>query len=353
MRTIKNQIRQKKVDALREVLGESRKVAVFLHDNPDPDAIASGLALQHLLWKLRGARSVMVAAGTLRRPENREMIEVMKVRIIPPEQIDLRKYKALACIDTQPGAGNNSLPEKVTPRIVIDHHPLRRRSLSAPFQDIRPGLGATSTILTEYIIDSKVEFPRHLATALFYGVKSDTMNLGRMCTKKDIEAYLWIFPRISQRRLMRIENPRLDSEHYVAIVRSILKARLYGEFVFANLGRRPHVDEIAQGADLLIRTKGVNTALVMGEHDDTLYISVRVLGGRIDSARLIKRIVGNLGSAGGHGHFAGGRINFAGKSPEEKEALRQQVRSRIFATFRKKPEEFEPLIPQSESSYTL
>ena len=146
------QKRKEKIEALLAVVGGARRAALFLHDNPDPDAIASGFALRYILWRLARVRSELVAFGTLRRPENGEMIRELRIKIRSPEEIDFRRFKLIACLDTQPQAGNNSLPRKVTPEIIIDHHPARHASEASPFTDLRVGLGATSTILSSAIL---------------------------------------------------------------------------------------------------------------------------------------------------------------------------------------------------------
>jgi nanoRNase/pAp phosphatase (c-di-AMP/oligoRNAs hydrolase) len=77
---------------------------------------------------------------------------------------------------------------------------------------VRPELGANSTILTEYLNAADIDLPIPLATALFYGIKTDTMGLGRSGTKADIEAYAFLVPRIDSRALFEIERAQVLEE---------------------------------------------------------------------------------------------------------------------------------------------
>ena len=70
----------------------------------------------------------------------------------------------------------------------------------------RPGLGSTSTILTQYLQAANVEPPLPLATALFYGIKTITMGLSRDTSSADAAAYSYLQPRIDVAALAKIEQ---------------------------------------------------------------------------------------------------------------------------------------------------
>jgi nanoRNase/pAp phosphatase (c-di-AMP/oligoRNAs hydrolase) len=78
-------------------------------------------------------------------------------------------------------------------------------------------------------------------------------------------------------------------------------------------------------ADLLLRLKGTRWVICIGTHKDNLILAVRTRK-QHGAGQLVRDIVGNQGSAGGHTNMAGGYIPLAGQDPEEMVLhLRQQV----------------------------
>jgi len=340
-----------KVKELFESIAGVKNLLVFLHDNPDPDAIASGYALQKLVAKKVDVHPLLCAALHTGRPENMAMVKEFNIKVVRPSDVNFRIFKSLAAVDTQPGTGNNSIPKNILPRIIIDHHPLRRSSIKAPFTDIRTDIGATSTILTEYYAACGIKPTKSVATALLYGVKTDTLNLSRSTTDADIRAHTFLLPFIHQRKLARIEVPNLDAAHYSALIRGIVNARVYGNLIFADLGTINSVDEVAQAADLLIRNLGSSCSVVMGDIEENIYLSMRLANGRKNSSALIRKIIGRYGNAGGHGRAAAGRISMKGLSEEQRKSLKNTLYKKIFAIFSKKEDEYSFLVPPSTQDY--
>ncbi len=163
---------------LQSVEGTS-KILILPHNDPDPDAIASAVALRHLLAEQAGVDSRIAYKGIIGRAENRALVRYLDYPLQRLTGADLRQAWPIALVDTQPGAGNNALPAHVAPAIVFDHHPYREATAGAAFADVRPGLGSTSTLLVEYLQAAGIEPSPPLATALFYGIKTDTLGLGR------------------------------------------------------------------------------------------------------------------------------------------------------------------------------
>src|SRR5205085_8522937 len=67
------------------------------------------------------------------------------IPLVPMERLDPQNFDLVALIDTQPAAGNNSLPPGLHVDILIDHHPPRGDlPHDIPWVDVRPTLGARS-----------------------------------------------------------------------------------------------------------------------------------------------------------------------------------------------------------------
>ena len=201
---------QRKLDALTDVVRDEDRVLILMHDNPDPDAIASALGLQYLLEHLANKPSLIGYAGIVGRAENRAMLKYLGIKLCSMARITLQDFPCIALVDTQPATGNNSLPPSIVPRIVFDHHPFRPTSRKVSYRAIKPKYNVTASIITEYLIASQLELVPTLATALFYAIKSETEGLGREVGKIEARLRHYLYPKVDQRLLANIENARVS-----------------------------------------------------------------------------------------------------------------------------------------------
>jgi len=217
--------------ALLQAIARPGPIVIIPHDNPDPDALASAATLTHLFREL-GKRDASIAlGGIVGRAENRAMLTYLNINLIPVSSIDLTSEAVVALVDTQPGRSNNSLPEGVTPTVVIDHHPAYSDYGSVPFLDLRTDYGATSTILAEYLRESRLPIDAKIATALFYGIAAETQDLGREATAADVAASMFLYPYTNKRRLAKIENARVPKEYFKGFRDAIEEAKVYDKII--------------------------------------------------------------------------------------------------------------------------
>src|SRR5262249_9147119 len=155
--------------------------------NPDPDAVASACGLAHLIHECAGVRADAAYGGIIGRAENKAMLKVLRLPIQPIARLESVKYDLVCLVDTQPEVGNYARTGRSLPRLVIDHHPARPSSMAAAFHDVGGPAGATSTLVTQYLRAARLLPGPQLATALFYGIKSDTRDLGREYDPADVE----------------------------------------------------------------------------------------------------------------------------------------------------------------------
>jgi nanoRNase/pAp phosphatase (c-di-AMP/oligoRNAs hydrolase) len=228
------------------------------------------------------------------------------------------KYSAIALVDTQPGAGNNILPIDVIPQIVIDHHhPLRSALERVPFADIRIEIGSTVSIVYLYLNAAKIIPDEQLATAIFYGIQTDTRGLTRGSSLLDQEIYFNMLPLIDRDRLVKVEQAGLPREYFRSFVNGLQSARVYRRTVVSYLGKIHRPDFVAELADILIRLENSRAVLCMGYHGGTLYLSMRTASPDYDAGSLIQKVIAGLGRAGGHGMMAGGQVPLIDRSPDE------------------------------------
>ncbi len=300
---------ERRLGRLLDTLRGARRVLVLIHDHPDPDALASGWVLRQILRHKLGPRVDLAYGGLIARAENRAMVDLLRIPAVYHRQLRFASYGAIALVDTQPGTGNNSLPAGHSVQAVIDHHPLRRGARGVPFCDVRPAYGATATILSEYLHAAGMAEDRRTATALFYAIRSETQNLGREATAADARAFAALFPRVNNLILARIEEAPVSRGYLAVLDRACRATRLYDGVAITRLDRLPYPDAAAQLADLLARVERVRWSLVLGCHGGQIYLSARTTRRRANAGRLLRRIVGTYGKAGGHGTMAGGRVD--------------------------------------------
>jgi nanoRNase/pAp phosphatase (c-di-AMP/oligoRNAs hydrolase) len=315
-----------KLDRLIEYARGHKRALILTHDNPDPDSIAAGVALAHLLEKLGGVEASVAYGGIVGRAENRALIRVLKLPVVPVSRVEFDDYDLICMVDTQPEQGNHSLPARHFPDVVIDHHPERPDSHLAPIADVGGPIGATSTVLADYFRASGLKVPVEVATALFYGIKADTRDLGRQTTKQDVEAYLWLFPMTDKDALGAIEHPKLPDEYFRLYHTAIEKALVYGDAVVCDLADIYAPDMVAEVAERFSFLEDVKWSLAFGEYEDALYYSLRTSDRRMNAGRLIREVIeAKGGSAGGHGTMAGARIPLKGTSAAARKRLREEV----------------------------
>jgi len=323
---------KRKLDELADVLvAAGRKpVLILCHINPDPDSIAAASSLSFLLKKNFGVRSIVGYGGVITRAENKAMVQRLRIRMKQLSQVDHLQYPGIAVVDAQPGTGNTLLESRGTPPlIVIDHHPLRKLSLKAAYHDIRPSYGATSTILTEYLVAADLTPTRSLANALLYGIKTDTHSLMRGSNRVDFDAFKFLTPMTNPRVLGWIENPSLSPEHFVDYSKGLLRTNLYRDVAISYLGRINSSAIIPELADLFLRIEGICWSLCMGKMKDLMFLSIRSTSRTYRAGNVARRLVGRMGSAGGHREMAAGQILLDGMTDEEVEDLPQRLVERF------------------------
>src|SRR5881296_678520 len=312
---------------LLEVLEGSGPLVILPHDNPDPDALASAAALKYLVGELPRKEAHIALGGIVGRAENRAMLTYLNITLVPVSEVHFGGETQVVLVDTQPGRINNSLPEGIVPVAVIDHHPAYDAYPGVPFLDLRDQYGATSTILTEYLRESKLAIEPKIGTALFYGIAAETQDLGREATAADIEASHFLYPHANKRRLAKIENARVPREYFRVFREAIDRAVLYDSVVVSLLGDVRYPDMVAEVADFLLRLDQVEWAAAIGTFGSCLHCSIRTTDRELNAGDVLQRVLGSK-VAGGHDMIAGGRLQ-VGEDPAARERAAAMVRDRL------------------------
>jgi nanoRNase/pAp phosphatase (c-di-AMP/oligoRNAs hydrolase) len=230
---------------------------------------------------------------------------------------NFEQYSAIALIDTQPGAGNNRFQGDPKLKVVIDHHnPIRDGLSQIPFVDINPEIGATATMVFQYLEAMDLTPDAELATAIFYGVRTDTRALSRDSSPADQYAYFKLLSLLDHKFLAQVEQAGLPREYFQAFSKGLLSAKVYERVIVAYQGAIHRPDFSAEMADLLIRHEDIAAVLCMGYHGKVLYLSMRTSSDDVDAGLLIQSLVTAPAKAGGHGKSAGGQVPLGGEPVE-------------------------------------
>lgn len=307
------------VERLLKFMASGRRelspLLILTHDHPDPDGLASAWALQYLAEKVFKIRTRIAYGGIIGRHENKEMARRLRLPVHKLRPSDLKNYDSIALVDTQPAFGNNSFPKKRRAAIVIDQHPSAEKP-NADFIAVDTSVGATSVLLAQALLASDVEIPRKLATALVYGIISDTLNLYKISRPEIIKTYLTLLPMCDIRALSSIQNPVRSRRYFAGLVKGIRRAMIRQRMIVAHLGKVENPDLVSQMADFLLTCQGMQWSFCTGRFGDNLHISLRTASQTGGAGVVLRDIFHNAGRAGGHGRIAGGKLKIGSKKAE-------------------------------------
>ncbi|MEE9910497.1 MAG: hypothetical protein K4571_02135 [Deltaproteobacteria bacterium] len=295
---VKNETQQN-LKKMLELAHPDDALLLLMYGSPDPDAIASAMALRELLQRKKGvSKCVFAATEPFRRHQNRELAQAMRINIRLLAQVDPGAFQIIAVVDAQPSFFGDQL-RQIKPTIVFDHHP-RQGDWLADFEDIRPQFGALATVLTEYLLCARIRIPRILHTALLYGIKTDTDNFDREALAEDIRAYMYHVRRANMLLIRRIElnqTPRSYLKYFDHAFHHMTHHR--GRRV-GFLGQVESPDVCVQVADFYLHLIGTYYVVVAGIVNDKLIIIFRGDGYRQDCGAIAQSACGLIGQGGGH-----------------------------------------------------
>ncbi len=237
---IQNNGKTNKFTELSHLIEDAEHVWIFIHDGPDPDCMAASMGLQQLLKTALGCQSIIVGGGYVQRPDNRAMMEMLNIEIIPPKKAIIPPGAPVITVDTQPEFTNNSLPSGARVVGVIDHH-LSDSECRAPFLDLRPEFGAAASIVAQYFRESEIDMHRRTATALAFGIASETRDMERVKRQIEVELYTWVLSLADHPILGRLRNPKIERDYVCTLSHALNTAYLYSsECLVCHMPQLPH-----------------------------------------------------------------------------------------------------------------
>ncbi|QSG09077.1 DHH family phosphoesterase [Halapricum desulfuricans] len=294
---------------LQELLTDGEEINIVCHDNPDPDCLASALALGRIAADAGIDERHILYSGTITHQQNRAFVNLLDIDIqsFDPAAVEDRPADSLlAFVDHSIPGENNQVSPGTPVDIVIDHHPAEE--VEARFVDRREELGAAATILAEYVRALDIEVDSTLATALMIAIRSDTIDFLRGATRAEYEAAGFLQEDVDEEMIRQISSPSVSGATLDAISTAIDNRMTRGAILISHVGRTSERDSLPQAVDYLARLEGVQTAIVFGIVEDTIHVSARSPDPRVHVGNLLRDAFEDVGSGGGHHDVAGGQI---------------------------------------------
>ncbi|USZ68917.1 DHH family phosphoesterase [Halorussus salilacus] len=306
---------------LKRALSKREAVAVLMHPNPDPDAMACAIGVAHVASAV-GTDATLQFAGQIRHQQNRAFRTVLDLDLEKIDHVDDIAADDVVLVDHNTPRGFEGA-ERVEPYAVVDHHP--GNGTGEVFTDQRTDYGACATIIAEYLeevggtpvgpeeseadVDGFV-VPPEVSTGLLYGVQADTKHLTNGCTDAEFHAASYLYRGVDEDLLDRIANPQVSAEVLEVKSRAISERDVRGSFAVSDVGRIDNADAIPQAADELLKLEGVTAVVVYGRRNDTVHLSGRSRDDRVHMGKALETVVEDIpaASAGGHARMGGGQV---------------------------------------------
>lgn len=323
------------VEQLQSALSGTSRLAVVCHDNPDPDCMASGLALERIANTVGVSDVTFVYSGDVSHQQNRVFVNSLDIDLETFDEVDVDDHDTIALVDGSMPGENNGLPPGADVDIVIDHHP--GEGPEAAFVAKHEGASSTAIVLVEYLYTLGVQPEPELATAMLFAIRRETLDFIRNMTGKEYLAASFLHPSVDKDLLQKMNNPPLSEITVDAISTAIQTRTVQSAYLVANVGRTTERDALPQAADYLLNLEGIKTVLVFGINEGTIEVSARSTDTRVDLGVILEDVFGDLGDAGGHDDMAAAKIPMGlyadGCSGESEEQLLEITESLIERRF--------------------
>lgn len=307
-----------------------KNILITAHTHPDPDALATSEAMRVLLERcLPGVKIQVRFKGSVGGGINANFARLADIKYLPWDDAALRDYDAIVLVDTQPTFSNSPLPAGVLPTAVVDHHRGRGRRSRCPHVDVRTEIGACASILYSYFMELDQQVDSSLATIMLYAIESDLAGSAGQQGGLDTLAISSLTLLADTKRLYQMRYVSLPETYYATFACAIDRALRHDDLIISHLDKIRFHEEPAVMADFLVRCQNTHWTFVTAVTDNRLVFSLRTQGTNKSAGEVARRLVHNLGDAGGHLTKAGGSIPLVDKTQAEIDRVRATLRRRL------------------------
>lgn len=283
-----------KYKRLLEIVSQEDTLGIVI--NADPDAMASALGLNRLFWR-KAKKTLIYHINTIKRADNLALIKLLKIKMQHIRNLNSAEITKWAIVDSQPQ--HYEQLNKFRFDIIIDHHPIAS-GLVGQYVDVKEDYGANSTIMTEYLRAAKIKPSPRLATALFYGIKTDTDNFARPSTPNDINAFRYLYQFANINMIKKIESSEMTRKSLNSFRTALENLVFVKDKAFIHMGKVNDPDILVIIADFFLKMVEATWCIVSGIYGQRVIVIFRNAGFRLDAGKMANKLFGRWGSAGGH-----------------------------------------------------
>ena len=300
-------------------------VFIQTHNFPDHDAVASAFALRQLL-EMFGVHSTIIYQGSIQRDSLGIFINYLKIPIYNQSEVTLYESDKILIVDGC--KGNKNVTDLSGFEIgVIDHHEVAKPD-DVPWCDIRPHVGACTTLVYSYWEEAGLTPPREVGTALLVGLLVDTAAMTRGVSREDVTAYSKLYGIAEMQfvnKLLRNNIQEKDLKYFSDAISSIEIENSVG-FCYLTDGCNQNLLGIL--GDFFLALREVDLVLLCAENNGGINFSMRSERKKWNASVIMQAILEGIGFGGGHGDMAGGIVPH--RSSVEPETLRNRLHEACF-----------------------
>jgi nanoRNase/pAp phosphatase (c-di-AMP/oligoRNAs hydrolase) len=316
------------IDRIAEIV-QGHEVFIQGHNFPDADSIASAYGMKRLL-ETKGVDSDIIYVGKIEKLTISRMIEILDINIVLDEEEQrLSEDDQIVIVDAQ--KHNSNIKDCIGEEVVcVDHHPFTNKA-EYRFCDIRPEIGACSSIIASYFREAGIVPDRKTATALIYGIYMDTLGLKRGTSDFDVEMFSSLYPHADHELLDRLHSNTMEYDELIAFGEAIKNVQMYDNVGIVRLDMQCSDGLIAEIGDFILNLQEVELCLVYAMRENGVKLSLRSEVPQIKAGEAIAAALDGIGNGGGHVEMAGGFIPRANIPPH----LDDELRARFLHVFNK------------------
>jgi nanoRNase/pAp phosphatase (c-di-AMP/oligoRNAs hydrolase) len=158
--------------------------------------------------------------------------------------------------------------------------------------------------MTEYLREANVRLSEKLATALCYGIITDTDSFQRTVSPSDAAAFSHLFPLANHGLLRTIEQTEIPLRQLSYFDLALQRLRVHARRAVVHIGAAESADIAVILADFFIRVAGIQFVVVSVIAQDKLILIFRSRNARKDAGKIAAGRFHDLGNAGGHRYAA-------------------------------------------------
>ena len=263
------------------------------------------------LFSSHGHTSQIVHGGMIEHHQNQAMVKQLEIpvrRLILDWEITdvIKDSDVIVAVDFHRPGANNIMPKDCIPHIIIDHHTVDEM-VTADLAMVSSEYSSTSSMVASLLMSSDFEMNSRVATALAFGIKTDTLGFTRNFNAVDVRALLWINAWVDKEKLSLIEMPPRSIEALESFSTALNKKLQIRNLILAPVHNLTNRDSLAQIADFLLPTEGIDIVVAFGIRRGKVILSVRANKAGLHVGKVLSNNFPD-GMAGGHKSLGGGQI---------------------------------------------